>query len=77
MRYETETYTVRYKVFDVGELVMSTSPRCSLEMGKIYRITRYKHPMYPGDSPIIFVEGRETGFLADYVEPAYLPVLND
>jgi hypothetical protein len=34
MRIEEITFTVRYKVFDVGEKVKPTSPRCSLEPGE-------------------------------------------
>lgn len=70
MRYETITWTEKYKIFDVGERVIATSPRCSLAPGWIYVVTKYIPPTCPGDHPVVFVEGRETGINAEYVGPA-------
>lgn len=70
MRTESVTYTVEYKVFDVGERVKASSPRCALEMGKVYTVTRYVRPRTPGVEPVIFVEGREIGLICEYVVPA-------
>jgi hypothetical protein len=65
MKYEEMTFTVRFKTFEVGEKVMPTSPRCPLEMGKVYTVTKCKRPLNGGDPCV--VEGREAGISTEYL----------
>ena len=66
MRRETTTWTEEYKVFDNGEKVKPTSPRCPLPPG-VYVVTKCHKPMYAGDEVIVFVEGHDTGFSGEYL----------
>lgn len=63
----TKTFEYTYNYFAPGTLVRPTSPRCSLEDGMAYKVTRCIEPMYAGDKCVIFVEGRKTGVSTEYL----------
>lgn len=68
MRTITETWTVTYTVFDVGDKVTPTSASETwLEMGKVYTVTECHEPRNPGDSVTVFVEGVRQGGSAEYL----------
>lgn len=62
----TKTYTVEYNSYNVGDFITSTSRRCSLERGEIYKVTACSEPKYAGDDCVVFVEGREHGLSTEY-----------
>ena len=66
MRWEKAIYEVQYKVFDIGERVTPTSPRCPLDPG-IYTVTEYHRPRHEGDEVVVFVEGHKTGVSGEYL----------
>ena len=68
MKLREITYTQTYKEFEVGEKVRATSNRCPLLMDRVYTVTEFSPPRYPGDGGVIFVEGRLTGLSTEYVE---------
>ena len=69
MRMEQKTFTVEYRMFDVGERVRPSSPRCPLRSG-IYVVSRCLAPMFAGEEATVFVEGREHGVSAQYLMAA-------
>lgn len=71
MQIRQATVVVEYKWFEVGEEVMPCSPRCSLEMGKVYIVKGCHEPRYSGDDAFVFVEGKDTGVSAEYLMPVY------
>ena len=66
MRIEEITWTEKYKMFEVGERIVPTSRRCSLNPG-IYVVTKCVAPICAGDESVVFVEGRDTGISTEYV----------
>ena len=66
MRWERAIFEVQYKVFDVGEKVTPTSPRCPLDPG-VYTVTKCHKPLYEGDETVVFVEGHATGVSGEYL----------
>lgn len=66
---EQVSFTWRYKVFEVGERVRPTSPRCPLDPG-VYTVSKYVRPLFYDDTPVVFVEGRDTGLTVEYLESA-------
>jgi len=73
MRWEKVIYEVQYKVFDIGERVTPTSPRCPLDPG-IYTVTKYHGPRHEGDEVVVFVEGHKTGVSGEYLTSVDNPV---
>ena len=67
MRYETRTFEIKFKVFEVGEKVRPTSPRCPLEPGE-YIVTRCVLPLCASDdNSVVFVEGHKYGVSEEYL----------
>lgn len=67
MKIREITWTETYKEFEVGEKVKPNSNRCPLAFG-VYTVTEFFPPLHPGDSSIVFVEGRLTGVSTEYLE---------
>lgn len=68
MRLRTFWSRETYKTFDVGEEVTATSPRCVLPSGEVHVVTECVAPFFAGEESIVFVEGRPTGFSAEYLK---------
>ena len=68
MEIKTVTYTETYKMFEVGERIRPTSPRCSLEPGE-YIVTKCIAPLFAGEESVVFVEGHKYGISTEYLEP--------
>ena len=66
MKRETITWKQEIKVFEVGEKVQPTSPRCPLSPGT-YTVVAYHRPLFAGEEPIVFVEGRSFGVSAEHL----------
>ena len=62
-----KTFEVEFEFFDVGAKVVATSPRCPLDMGKVYTVTKCVEPLCYGDSAVVFVEGHAYGVSTEYV----------
>lgn len=70
MKIEEKTFTntVRYKMFDVGELIVPVSPRAPLCAGP-YKVVRCLPPDCVDDEAIVFVEGHKFGMTSEYYGP--------
>lgn len=67
MKIREVTITVKYKVFEVGELVKPTSSRCVLPPG-VYVVTKFIPPPIPyALDGTVFVEGKKYGVSAEYL----------
>lgn len=67
MKTREVTVTIKYKVFEVGELVEPASPRCVLPPG-VYVVTRFIPPAIPyALDGTVFVEGERYGVSAEYL----------
>jgi hypothetical protein len=67
MRYEFQTATFRYKVFEPGECIRATSRRSGLDADDVLVVTRCVDPSTPGYGSIVFVEGRKAGLETEYL----------
>ncbi|GMU26239.1 MAG: hypothetical protein AMXMBFR16_11440 [Candidatus Uhrbacteria bacterium] len=62
-----KTFVVEFNFFTPGTLVTPTSPRCPLESGKVYTVTKCVEPLCYGDEAVVFVEGHEYGVSTEYL----------
>ena len=68
MYIEEENYTFEYRVFEVGDLVCSSSRRCPLKPGA-YVVTRFIKPCVPMETHgTVFVEEHRYGISAEYLQ---------
>lgn len=67
MKQVSKTYTIEYSLPEVGEIITGTSTRSSLEVGKPYKVEKVIDISFPGDSVVVFVEGREIGIIGEYI----------
>jgi hypothetical protein len=69
MRYETITFTVRFRVFDPGERIVVR------DTGDEGVVERFHAPGYPEDDAFVFLEGRRGGIRAGECDPWLNPDL--
>jgi hypothetical protein len=67
MKQVSKTFTVHYKLPEVGEIITVTSTRSSLEVGKPYKVEKVIDISFPGDSVVVFVEGHKIGIVGEYI----------
>jgi hypothetical protein len=67
MKQVSKTFTVQYKLPEVGEIITVTSTRSSLEVGKSYKVEKVIDISFPGDSVVVFVEGHKIGIVGEYI----------
>jgi hypothetical protein len=67
MKQVSKTFTVHYKLPEVGEIITVTSTRSSLEVGKSYKVEKVIDISFPGDSVVVFVEGHKIGIVGEYI----------
>jgi hypothetical protein len=63
MRYETATFTMRYRVFDEGELVIVR------DTGENAVVEQFHAPSHLQDEAIVFLRGHRTGIPASDCDP--------
>ncbi len=69
MRWEEITWTEKYKMFEVGELITPTSTRCPLASG-VYEVEECKAPKFAGEQSMVFVKGHRYGVSTEYLARA-------
>lgn len=69
MKIIEKTITVRYREFEPGDHVTPSSIRSALDLGTVYTVTSFHHPLVESGetSGIVFVEGRKHGVDAEYL----------
>jgi hypothetical protein len=66
MKKETITWTETFTIFEPGDRVKPSSPRCSLADG-VYEVERCHVPMYAGDEVIVHLKGQPHGISGEYL----------
>lgn len=69
MRYETATFTMRYRVFEDGELVIVR------DTGETAVVEQFHAPTHLHDEAIVFLRGHRTGIPATDCDPYLDPNL--
>ena len=67
MKIKKKRFEVKYKVFDVGEKVKSTSSRSPIQQNEIYTVLECIEPKWPGDPSIVFLDNYAFGVNTEYL----------
>lgn len=62
MKHHIKTFTTQleYDEFEPGEIIVPRQYLLTLPPGK-YVVTRFHHPLYAGDEPVVFVQNHRFG----------------